>query len=68
MGNTLCAIEKWDTRSQQKLDRLLMQEGIRRDRNLSYTCGIFDEEMRPVHAEIDRGGKTVLFLDVTEFA
>lgn len=46
MGNTLCAIEKWDTRSQQKLDRLLMQEGIRRDRNLSYTCGIFDEEMR----------------------
>gem|GEM_PF-4585937 len=29
---------------------------------------LFDEEMRPVHAEIDRGGKTVLFLDVTEFA
>ena len=46
MGNTLCAIEKWDTRSQQKLDKLLMQEGIRRDRNLSYTCGVFDEEMR----------------------
>ena len=29
---------------------------------------LFDEEMRPVHAEIDRRGKTVLFLDVTEFA
>ena len=45
MGNTLSAIEAWDTRSWRKLDNLLEREGIRRDENLSYTCGIFDEDM-----------------------
>ena len=28
---------------------------------------LFDADMRPDHAEIDRGGKTVLFLDITDF-
>ena len=45
MGNTLSAIESWDSRGQKRLDDLLRQEGIRRDKNLSYTCGIFDEDM-----------------------
>ena len=46
MGNTLCAIEAWDSRNRRQVDELLQAEGIRRDRNLSYTCGIFDENMR----------------------
>lgn len=33
-----------DTRMNQKLDTLLAAEGIRRDANLDYTCGIFDDE------------------------
>ena len=46
MGNALCTIDALDQRNQQQLDALLEQKGIRRDRNLSYTCGIFDEDMR----------------------
>ncbi len=34
-----------DTRSHQLIDRLLIDEGIRRDANLDYTCGIFDDDM-----------------------
>ncbi len=30
-----------DTRAQAQVDRLLEQEGIRRDANLDYTCGVF---------------------------
>ena len=45
MGNTLCAIESWDRRGQKQVDDLLRQEGIRRDRNLSYTCGVYSEDM-----------------------
>ncbi len=33
-----------DFYSQKQVDALLNQEGIRRDRNLDYTCGIFDED------------------------
>ena len=29
----------------ERVDRLLEQEGIRRDANLDYTCGIYDEEL-----------------------
>ena len=46
MGYSLSAIESWDSRNRRQVDELLRAEGIRRDRNLSYTCGIFDEEMR----------------------
>lgn len=35
-----------DKRSNRLIDELLDAEGIRRDRNLDYTCGIFDEEYR----------------------
>ena len=32
-----------DTRTQAQMDALLEQEGIRRDRNLDYSCGVFDD-------------------------
>lgn len=34
-----------DKRSYHLIDRLLADEGIRRDINLDYTCGIFDDDM-----------------------
>ena len=34
-----------DTKSRQMIDRLLAEEGIRRDANLDYTCGVFDDDM-----------------------
>ena len=46
MGYSLSAIESWDSRNRRQVDALLQAEGIRRDKNLSYTCGVFDEDMR----------------------
>ena len=39
----LATISRDDIRAQQQVDELLRREGIRRDRNLDYTCGIFDD-------------------------
>ena len=39
-----------DKPANQQLDLLLTSEGIRRDANLDYTCGMFDEEMNLVAA------------------
>ncbi len=44
MGETLTAISPRDTRVQKQVNDLLEQEGIRRDGNLDYTCGLFDED------------------------
>jgi len=44
MSDTLTAISPRDTRAQKQVDALLEQEGIRRDGNLDYTCGLFDED------------------------
>lgn len=44
MSDTLCAISPRDARAQKQLDALLEREGIRRDANLDYTCGIFDRD------------------------
>lgn len=33
-----------DLYSQNKMDALLAQEGLRRDKNLDYSCGIFDDD------------------------
>ena len=33
-----------DLHSQQQMDALLLSEGIRRDRNLDYSCGVFEED------------------------
>ena len=37
-----------DRRGNAQVDELLMREGIRRDANLDYTCGMFDDDMRLV--------------------
>ena len=42
MSDVLTAISPLDRRAAQQVDELLEREGIRRDRNLDYTCGIFD--------------------------
>ena len=44
MGDTLTAISPRDARAQKQVDALLEREGIRRDGNLDYTCGLFDED------------------------
>ncbi|MBQ2062284.1 MAG: [Oscillospiraceae bacterium] len=44
MAEWLSTIYPSDARSMAKADRLLEQEGIRRDRNLDYICGLFDDE------------------------
>ena len=33
-----------DARTQAQMDELLRAEGIRRDKNLDYSCGVFDED------------------------
>ena len=38
------AIDPRDRRAQQQMDDLLRQEGIRRDANLDYSCGLYDED------------------------
>ena len=43
MAVSLSRISPRDTRTQAQMDELLRQEGIRRDRNLDYSCGVFDD-------------------------
>lgn len=44
MTETITEIESYDRQSNLQVDELLAQEGIRRDGNLDYTCGIFDDD------------------------
>ena len=44
MADTISQIPSWDKLTNRQLDRLLQAEGIQRDQNLDYTCGIFDED------------------------
>lgn len=37
-----------DKRSNQLIDELLLREGIRRDKNLDYTCAMFDEDFNVI--------------------
>ena len=46
MGETLATISSKDVRAQRQVDALLEQEGVRRDGNLDYTCGPFDDNWR----------------------
>ena len=48
MGDTLTAISPRDARAQKQVDALLEREGVRRDGNLDYTCGLFDDDWRLV--------------------
>ncbi len=43
MAGTLKQIPAWDESLNLRVDMLLQQEGIQRDENLDYTCGIFDD-------------------------
>lgn len=40
----LSEIRPGDVRENRQMDALLMQEGIRRDGNLDYSCGLFDDD------------------------
>ena len=40
---TIAEIFKNDKRGNKAVEKLLNQEGIRQDKNLDYTCGVFDE-------------------------
>lgn len=46
MSDTLTSISPKDLRAQKQMDALLKQEGIQRDGNLDYSCGIFDSDWR----------------------
>ena len=48
MGDTLTSISPRESRAWRQVEALLEREGIRRDANLDYTCGIFDEDFRLV--------------------
>ena len=37
-------IASWDRRGTAQMDALLLNEGIRRDKNLDYSCGVFDDD------------------------
>ena len=43
MRERIVKIEAWDSAANRQVDLLLEQVGIRRDGNLDYTCGLFDE-------------------------
>ncbi len=44
MSNNVTQLYASDRYAQKQMDKLLQQEGIRRDGNLDYSCGIFDED------------------------
>lgn len=44
MGETLRPISRSDRFALGEMEQLLRREGIRRDANLDYSCGIYDEE------------------------
>lgn len=44
MTNNVSEILFSDQQGNRQVDALLEQEGIRRDKNLDYTCGIFDDD------------------------
>ena len=48
MGDILRTISPGDRSAREQMDRLLAAEGIRRDGNLDYSCGLFDEDDRLV--------------------
>lgn len=44
MSDMVMKIESWDSYANRQIDTLLQKEGISRDKNLDYTCGIFDDD------------------------
>ena len=41
---TIAEIYKNDKRGNKAVEKLLKDEGIKKDQNLDYTCGVFNEE------------------------
>ena len=48
MSYAVSRIFPTDKRAMAQVDALLAQEGISRDKNLDYTCGIYDEDFRVI--------------------
>ena len=44
MSYTISQLYPSDSRAMAQVDELLLQEGIQRDRNLDYTCAMYDED------------------------
>lgn len=44
MSEMIVKIESWDSYANRQVDHLLEKEGISRDKNLDYTCGMFDDD------------------------
>ncbi len=44
MSDTISSVSLTDKRALSQVDKLLQQEGIRRDGNLDYICGMYDED------------------------
>lgn len=44
MSEMIVKIEDWDSYANRQVDMLLEKEGISRDKNLDYTCGMFDDD------------------------
>ncbi len=44
MGDILCPISQSDCFALREMELLLRQKGIRRDTNLDYSCGVYDED------------------------
>ena len=44
----LAEVKKEDIRANRQIDKLLAAESIRRDRNLDYTCAMYDEDMNVI--------------------
>lgn len=48
MAYSISRVSPGDKRTMAEIDALLVREGIRRDRNLDYTCAMYDEGRRVV--------------------
>lgn len=46
MAYSIAEVSPKDGRAMAEIDGLLEREGLRRDRNLDYTCAVYDEEFR----------------------
>ena len=62
----LAEVKKGDIRANRQIDELLAAEGIRRDRNLDYTCAMYDEDMNVI-ATGSCFGNTLRCLAVSHF-
>jgi [citrate (pro-3S)-lyase] ligase len=48
MDYTVCGVSPHEYWAMEEVDALLQQEGIQRDRNLDYTCVIYDDDLHVI--------------------